>query len=237
MRHASILFLVASLALATALFGQAPPRTGGARKELSAEENKAPAKALKEFDAGMKALQANQLPAAEQHLEASLAAFPRYTRAYNALGVVEMKLGNKEKGVAQFQKALELHPDYSEALVNLARVRIQEKNAAEAEKLLTRAIASDPNSADALVVLANLQFEQGRYEEAAATATKVHQVEGGDQGYAVAHYIAAKSFAMRNEDSQALAEYTIFLKEQPNGPLADKARAEYKELHDKNYPH
>ena len=237
MRRASFIFFVASLALATLVFGQAPPRTGGARKELSAEESKAPSRALKEFDAGMKALQANQLPAAQQHLEASVAAFPGYTRAWNALGVVAMKLGNKDQGVADFQKALELHPDYSEALVNLARVRIQEKHAAEAEKLLARAIASDPNSADALVLLANLQFEQGRYEEAAANAVKVHQVEGGDQGYAVAHYIAAKSYAMRQDDSQALAEYTIFLKEQPSGPLADKARAEYKELHDKNYPH
>lgn len=237
MRRATFILLVASLALATFAFGQTPPRTGGARKELSAEESKAPSKALKEFDAGMKALQAAQLPAAKQHLEASIAAFPGYTRAYNALGVVAMKLGEKENGVSAFQKALELHPDYSEALVNLARVRVQEKNTAEAEKLLARAIASDPNSADALVLLANLEFEQGRYDEAAATAAKVHQVEGGDQGYAIAHYIAAKSYAMRNDDSQALAEYTIFLKEQPSGALADKARAEYKDLHDKNYPH
>ena len=237
MRRASLILLVASLALATFVCAQDPPRAGGARKELAAEESKAPSKALKEFDAGMKALQANQLPTAEQRLEAATAAFPGYTRAYNALGVVEMKLGNKDKGVAAFQKALALHPDYSEALVNLARVRTQEKNTAEAEKLLTRAIESDPNSADALVLLANLQFEQGRYDEAAATAVKVHQVRGGDEGYAVAHYIAAKSFALRQDDSQALAEYTIFLKEQPTGPLADKARAEYKELHDKNYPH
>jgi Tfp pilus assembly protein PilF len=237
MRRTSILFLVASLALATSVCGQTPPRSGGARKELSAEESKAPAKALKEFDAGMKALGANQLPSAEQHLEAAIAAFPGYTRAYNALGVVRMRRGEKDKGVADFQKALALHPDYAEALVNLARVRLQEKNTAEAERLLARAIASDPNSADALVLLANLQLEQGRYEEAAATATKVHQVEGGDQGYAVAHYIAAKSFEMRQDDSQALAEYTIFLKEQPSGPLAEQARAAYKTLHDKNYPH
>jgi Tfp pilus assembly protein PilF len=237
MRRASILILVASLALATAACGQDPPRAGGARHELAAEESKAPSKAIKEFDAGMKALQANQLPAAEQHLAAATTAFPAYTRAYNALGVVQMKLGEKDQGVASFQKALALHPDYSEALVNLARVRIQEKNTAVAEKLLARAIESDPNSADALVLLANLQFEQGRYDEAAATAIKVHQVKSGDEGYAVAHYIAAKSFALRQDDSQALAEYTIFLKEQPSGPLADKARAEYKELHDKNYPH
>ena len=237
MRRASLILFVASLALATSVCAQDAPRAGGARKEVAAEENKAPSKARKEFEAGLKAMQANQLPAAEQHLSAAIDAFPGYTRAFNALGVVQMKLGEKEKGVASFQNALDLHPDYAEALVNLARVRIQEKNRAEAEKLLGRAIASDPDSADALVLLANLQFEQGRYDEAAATATKVHQLRGGDQGYAVAHYIAANSYARRQDDSQALAEYTIFLKEQPSGALADKARAEYKTLHDKNYPH
>jgi tetratricopeptide (TPR) repeat protein len=146
-----------------------------------------------------------------------------------------MKSSQPEKGREAFEKAVALDPNYAEALINLAKLRLREKNGAEAEKLLTRATLAAPANPEALTLLAGVQFAADRYEEAAATATKVHALADHEK-FAVAHYIAAEAYARLHQDAEAMAEYTIFLKEAPSHPLAEKARAALKSLRDQNYP-
>lgn len=200
------------------------------------EDLKVPEKARKEFDLGMKAMQANDLAEAQKHLEKAIADYPEYARAYNALGVVYIRSGQADKGREAFEKAVALDNNNAEALINLAKIRLREKNKAEAEKLLTRATLAAPANPEALTLLASVQFAEDKYEEAAATASKVHAIEDHEKYYAVAHYIAAQSYERLHQDAEAIAEYTIFLKEAPGSPLAEKARAALKSLRDQNYP-
>jgi Flp pilus assembly protein TadD len=199
------------------------------------EDLKVPEKARKEFDQGMKAIQANDLAEAQKHLEKAIEEYPQYARACNALGVVYMKAGQPVKGREAFEKAVALDNNNAEALINLGKIRVREKNNAEAEKLFGRAVLAAPANAEALTLLASVQFAQDRYEEAAANASKVHALEDHAQ-FAVAHYIAAQSYERLHQDAEAIAEYTIFLKEAPSSPLAEKARAALKSLRDQNYP-
>jgi antitoxin component HigA of HigAB toxin-antitoxin module len=40
------------------------------------------------------------------------------------------------------------------------------------------------------------------------------------------HYIAARSYQQENKQTEALAEFQTFLKEEPKGPRADHVRAD-----------
>jgi tetratricopeptide (TPR) repeat protein len=202
---------------------------------VSAGELKAPKKARSEFEKGSKALDKNQLEEARAHFEKAIAIYPQYARAYNHLGVSLMRAGQPEPGKQAFEKAVAIDDKYPEALLNLAKVRLAEQNHAEAEKLLRQAGASDPGNPEVLTILANVLLLEGKYEEAAATAVKVHPL--GDEKFTAAHYIAGRAYELQHKDAEAIAEYTILLKETPSGPVADKARASLKTLREQNYAH
>ena len=229
MKKRIAILLVSLLALAAAA-GALTRETYG-----NGENEKVPDKARKELDAGMRAINANDLPQAMAHLEKAVAEYPQYARAYNALGVVYMRSGQPDKGRAALEKAVQLDNNYAEALVNLARVRIRDKNLPDAEDLLRRATLAAPADVEAYTLLAEVLFAQDRYDEAASVATKVHSFDDHEK-FAVAHYIAAQSYERLHQDAEAIAEYTIFLKEAPNSPQAAPARAALKNLHDRNYP-
>jgi len=208
--------------------GERIPRVG------RADEPKVSPKAQKEFDAGAKALEQGDLAQAQMHFQKAIAIEPQYARAYNHLGITYMRSGHPEKGREAFEQAVALNGKSAEALLNLAKVRVGEKKGAEAEALLDRAVAADPTNAEALTILANIELLENKYALAEANASKVHQLEHAK--FAMAHWIAGRAYEIEHKDAEAIAEYTIFLKESPSGALAEKARASLKILRDQNYP-
>ncbi|MDP9267931.1 MAG: tetratricopeptide repeat protein [Acidobacteriota bacterium] len=211
------------------------PAGAGAPGTISTEELKVPKKARKEFEAGSKALEKNDLPEAQLRFQKAIEIYPQYAHAYNHLGVSFMRNRQLEKGREAFEKAVAINGSYAEALLNLAKVRFAEKKTAEAEALLEKAVAADPAGAEALTILANLELMENKLELAAANGAKVHDLEHAE--FAVAHWIAGRAYEIQHKDAQAIAEYTIFLKESPSSALAEKARASLKTLRDQNYPH
>src|SRR4051812_12505302 len=201
---------------------------------VSAAELKIPGKARKEFDKAAQAVDKGDLPEAKKHFQKAIDIYPEYARAYNDLGVVFMRSGERERGRQSFEKAIALDNKYSEALLNLAKVRVAEKNTTVAEELLLRAVANSPANPEMLTVLANVQLMENKYAEAAANASKVHGI--GDAQYPIAHWIAGRAYEVQHKDAQAINEYTIFLKESPSGTQADEARASLKTLRDQNHP-
>jgi len=210
------------------VIGLQAPRT------VRAKEPKVSPRAQKEFDAGAKALEQGNVAEAQTHFQKAITIEPQYARAYNHLGITHMRSGHPEKGREAFERAVALNGNSAEALLNLAKVRVGEKKDAEAETLLERAVAADPTNAEALTILANIELKENKYELAEANASKVHQFD--HTRFAMAHWIAGRAYEIEHKDAEAIAEYTIFLKESPSGALAEKARASLKILRDQNYP-
>lgn len=204
------------------------------RVTISALELNVPGNAKKEFQKGVEALGKKDSESAEKHLRRALEFYPQYAMAWNHLGVVYMQQGRPAEGAAAFEQAVALNDRYASALINLGKVRMEQKKAAEAEQLLQKAVASDPKDPEALTVLASVQYTRKDYPAAAATAIRVHPL--GDSQFGIAHWIAARSYEEQQNDAEAIAEYTIFLKEAPANALAEKARAALKKLRDVNYP-
>ena len=202
-----------------------PVEGGGATSTagtVSMVDLNVPRKAEKELEKGIRAAEDKSLQKAEEHFRKAIELHAGYATAHNHLGVVMMQTGRPAEGRAAFARAVELNDSYGSAHVNMAKVLFGEKNTQAAEEHLQKAAKTDPLNVEILTLLANAQLINGKYEDAAANARKVHQLPH-DQ-FAVVHYVAARALENAQQQTEAVVEYTMYLKEAPQGALAEQSR-------------
>lgn len=88
---------------------------------------------------------------------------PSNYKAYNALGVMELKKGNIDEAKTALEKSLQLCPNYAVAIDNLGTVYLAEQNNSKAESCFKKAIALNPNSTSAYYHMAQLECSRGKY--------------------------------------------------------------------------
>lgn len=182
-----------------------------------------PGKARKELDKGNKAAQQDDLQQAKQHFQKALELYPNYSAAANNLGAICLRLQDRDCARDSLERAIRIDPRSGPALQNLARVRMAEQNFAQAEQLLQRALAVEPTNPEALVAMARIELVLHKYADAVFYAHKLHAVPY--TGFGVAHWIAAEALEAQGKSQEAALEYTAFLQEAPEHPLAPQARA------------
>jgi tetratricopeptide (TPR) repeat protein len=183
-----------------------------------------PRDARKEFDKASDLMAKENWKKAVDHLNKALVIYPKYAAAYNNLGVIRGKLGDRPGERDALQKAVSLNSHFAPAYANLAKMAIVDRNYPEAESLLSKATAADPEDAQTLVLLANVELLDQHYDDAIANCRKVHSMAHDSQ--ALVHYIAARALEHESRPADAVAELQTFLKEEPSGPRADAVRKE-----------
>ncbi len=110
-------------------------------------------------------------------LNTVVAADPTVIAAWFMLGNEYVRLGQPERGIAQYRRALELKPDYDLAVTNIAntyrRMGRDEDAAAGYERLLQ----VSPRNAQARFQLAQIRAEHGRLPEAQALISEALELE------------------------------------------------------------
>jgi len=202
--------------------GEANRHAGG--PTVSAGDLKVPEQASKEFDKATKLIAQEHWEKAIDQLNKALALYPAYAEAYNNLGVVYARLGDSQKEREALQKAVAANDHFAPAFVNLARLEMKNKNFAAAETYLIQATTVDPTDAGSLALLAQVQLMDHHYEDAVASAGKVHSL--AHEPYALVHYVAARAWERLHRFPEALAEFKLFLSEEPPGDRAAAARQE-----------
>jgi hypothetical protein len=183
---------------------------------------KIPPKAQKDFEKGTEAMNKQQWDASRKYYEAAIREYPDFDMAYNGLGVVQVENKEIERARRSFERALELNPDYAGASRNLARILISENRYSESLKLLKRSLETEPGNAWALTYAAYAELLEHNFEDALGDARKVHALP--HEGLANAHVVAALSLEAKSLPQEALAEWKLYLAEDPNGPSAARAR-------------
>ena len=196
---------------------------------VSATDLAVPSAARREFDKANDLIAHKDFKQAIEKLNNAIAAYPAYAAAYNNLGVVYARMGERAHEAEALQKAIGINSHFAPAFVNLGRMNISAGNFADAETDLNKASAFDPTDAMTLVLLAYSEFMDQHFDEAVASSQKAHTL-GGTHAYA--HQIAARVFEHKRDAVNAIAELELFLKEEDTGPRAESARKELAHLED-----
>ena len=152
---------------------------GGANRKVGAGGPKArvldPVKpaAMKEFDAGLRALRLGGPEAdetARERFEAAVKIDPTLWEAWHDLGVIEMDDGNEDGAIAAFGKALGLNPAHTPSRIARAEAHARKGDTddarADLEQSLTELTDDDPRRADVAARLAALLRDAKKYDGA-----------------------------------------------------------------------
>jgi tetratricopeptide (TPR) repeat protein len=191
---------------------------------VAAVDLNVPQGARKELDKANQFITKGNLQKAIERLNKAIAIYPHYAEAYNNLGVVYGRLGDRVRNLEALQKAVSLNDHFAPAYLNLARVAIMDRDFPQAELLLNKATAIDPADPQTLVLLANVELLNQNYDQALAVCRRAHSATRG--AHALVHYVAARVFEHENRPADALAELQVFLSEEQSGPRAEAARQE-----------
>jgi tetratricopeptide (TPR) repeat protein len=190
----------------------------------SVSDLKVPKRAAKEFDKASREMEDQQWSAAATSLERAIAMYPEYAAAYNNLGVVYARNGDRGREAEALQHAIAVDNHYVPAFINLGRMEIAENNFGAAESELKAATALDPENGVVLVLLTYAEYMNQHFDDVIRDCNKVHALN--NVPHAFAHWSAAFALEQKHEIAEAGAEFTAFVKEQPTGQRADDARKE-----------
>jgi tetratricopeptide (TPR) repeat protein len=195
---------------------------------IAAADLNIPESAAKEFDKATGFMAKHDWKRAIERLNKALDLYPQYAAAYNNLGVIYARLGERDREREALQKAVGLNNHFAPAFVNLARMAIADHDMPGAEGYLNRAITAEPLNTQTLVLLANVELLEGHYDQAIADCGRAHSL--AQDPHALAHYIAARAFEHQNRPAEAVTEFQIFLREEPSGERAQAVRRELSNL-------
>lgn len=170
---------------------------------------------------GSRAIDKKKWAEARESFQRAIALYADYDMVYNGLGVAALNTNDTEAARQDFEKAISLNDDYADAYRNLARILMGERKYADADELLKKALRSQPLDPWTLTYAAYCELLSGRFDEAVANAQKVHSAP--HSGFAGAHVVAARALEATHRPNQALAEYELYLKEEPQGRDAKSA--------------
>jgi tetratricopeptide (TPR) repeat protein len=190
---------------------------------VSASDLGIPARARKELRKADELLAKRDLPQALQSLNTAVAIYPSYALAYNNLGVIYARLGDRERAREALHRAISVNDHFALAYVNLGRMSVVANDFSSAEDALIKASAFDPTDATTLMLLAYAELMDGRLDDAITSSRQAHAI---GKPHAFVHRVAARAFEQKRQLDRAITELQTFLEEAPSGPRADEARHE-----------
>lgn len=191
---------------------------------VSATDLKVPQKARKELDKANEEMALQHWKKSLDHLNQAIQLAPQWATAYNNLGVLYAKMNDVPHEEEALKKAVSFDDHFAPALLNYGKLCLRQKNFPQAEDSLQKAINIDPANAEALMLLADAAYMNRHFDVAISSADRAH--EGGQEHPSFVHYIAARAYQQKNQQAQALAEFQMFLQEEPKGPRADHVRGD-----------
>ena len=188
-----------------------------------------PEAAQKEFKLGSKAMDKKNWEEAKDHFQKAIAAFPKYSDAFNNLAQVEIQLNNGKGAVEAFRSATQIDPTLPRANLYLGQFYYENHQYKDAEPYLLHSATDQPQSAQILPILANTELQNGETDLALTNARKVPSLANAKQ-FAISHLIVAQALAGKSPDAEIAKEYEAYLKEAPDSPLAPRVKDELAKL-------
>jgi len=133
---------------------------------VAVQDMNIPKAAARQFNKASDSIAHQAWNKAIEQLNRALALYPNYVQAYNNLGVVYARLGDRPSERTALQKALTINDHFAPAWVNLARMAIVDRDFAAAQQLLEKATALSPMDSETMLILANVELLNLPYQQA-----------------------------------------------------------------------
>ncbi len=185
-------------------------------------DRKAPDRARKEYEKGVRLLVQKNLSGAVDELKKATAIYPNYVSAHNALGSAYLNLGQNEQAQTEFSTTVALDDHLPYSFLNLGWAQLALKDFSSAQASIEKASKIAPLDLHLLMALSYAELLNKDYSAVIATAQQVHGRKHEDA--AVVHYFAAAAYEGQHNLQATQDELQTFLSEAPTSPFADSAR-------------
>jgi Flp pilus assembly protein TadD len=175
-----------------------------------------PGHSRKDWNAAMKALDVPDMAQAAQHLEAAVAASPKFGQAWHALGVVDERLHKSAEAKAAYERAIEVDPKLLPPYVLLARLSIKTKDWDGAKKASDELIKADSRHSypEVYLHLAVADYELKDYAAAESNAQEEIRLDSGHKRPR-AEYVLGRILEAKGDAAGAKEHITKYLELDP----------------------
>jgi tetratricopeptide (TPR) repeat protein len=187
-----------------------------------------PAKALKEMEKGLQAMQVDKLNDAEQHLKKAQELAPKSPDVNYLVGVLYMRRGKSAEAREYLQKAVDAAPNHTAALLALGEAEMKQRDYAKAAETLERGLQLQPTAWRAHYLAGVASYQMRDYDKALEEA-KAALASGQDKTGGSMLLVGQAQAALHQRDA-ALATFNQYLKEQPKAPQAASVRQAIEKL-------
>jgi len=151
-----------------------PSFTARADQMVSVDELKIPKAAKKYYDVGKKAAGAHDWRNALVAFNNAVAAYPRYARAFNAMGVVLAITAEPPEAESAFRYSIQLNPKFAESHFNLGRLLLESNRASEARRELERSLELGEGTSSAIELLVESMLVTNDLDSALSLMRSLH---------------------------------------------------------------
>lgn len=143
-------------------------------------------------------------------------------KAYNALGVIELKQGKYDEAKQNIERALKICPNYAIAMDNLGTVYLAEGDTEKAESCFKKAVSMNQNSPAAYYHLAQVECNKGNYSKCLTYINKCLAWQGYSS---YAYNLKGDAFRLQGNEAAAISAYkkAIEIKPENLAPYANLA--------------
>lgn len=204
------------------------------RRRMAAASEDYPAEFQDAFEAGVAALEAEQIERARRELERAVALEPNHPAANASLAASlyprAIDKPERERVIRHARRAIDADPTQTLAHLTMARTYIQDGDRTLAAEAYGDAVRADPGNISARYELGRLLLEQDQTEQA---LEQFRQVLDRDASHLNARYYAARALADLGRSAAALDELSTVREAAPSNVAAHTLAARlYSELDD-----
>lgn len=204
-----------------------PPKSAkGTSVSAAAARNKPDPKAADLHDRGMQALKDGHSEQAVTLLQSAIQADPKYSQAFNDLGVIQMRAGKYADAEQNFRKGLENDPKSPSLQANLGESLNHQKKYKDAAPPLREALRLMPDFAGAHVQLGVALVETDDLVEA-KRELELAQTQEADKAEtdAVLQLYLGDLYARTGDFPKGIAALKLYLKLAPTAPNAASVKS------------
>lgn len=188
---------------------------------VSAAELSVPENARREYERAEDSLKRNKLDVGIEHLRKAIHFYDSFPDAYEMLGSVYVQEQKWPDAQASLERAIQLDPKLGSAYLQLGAVFNQTKDYPKAEVALIHGLALVPDAPLGHYELAKTYWAMGRWQDAAPHAAAA---VAAMPDLAPAHVVLGNVLLRQHDLQGALREYRLYLKLDPDGPMAAGTR-------------